>query len=321
MLGILVVLLSSVFFCFQNVIVRVLFTQHMVLGLGQTGGFVAPTLQNSFLLLAMRMVLVVPLMAGLATRLYPATWNDMRQLAQAEHRPRLLQALAGGVLMFLYLALLYVSVGLIPTGIALTLFFTYPVFTALFSWRVFGSRPSGFLWGIMGLVLLGSALTMPETPAIAGQPNWMGISFGIGSGVTYALYTVNAQKSFETLHPVPFTWISFATTLGLSAVSLLVWPRPDTSLAWAALWVGGLLSAIVTFAGHLLNNLGIRSIGATSAAMIGASNPALTVVLAWITIQETLNPVQILGVVIVTLSVALLSRARSQQRSVGGAGK
>jgi drug/metabolite transporter (DMT)-like permease len=36
--------------------------------------------------------------------------------------------------------------------------------------------------------------------------------------------------------------------------------------------IRGLLSAIATFVGHLLNNFGIRLIGATSASMIGASN-------------------------------------------------
>jgi drug/metabolite transporter (DMT)-like permease len=60
-----------------------------------------------------------------------------------------------------------------------------------------------------------------------------------------------------------------------------------------------------------MNNFGIRLIGATSASMIGASNPALTVILAWFTIQETLQGLQLLGVVLVTLSVALLSQERS----------
>jgi drug/metabolite transporter (DMT)-like permease len=73
------------------------------------------------------------------------------------------------------------------------------------------------------------------------------------------------------------------------------------------LWIGGFLSALVTFSGHLLNNFGIRLIGATTAAMIGVSNPALTVVLAWLMIQELLNGIQVVGVGIVTLSVALLS--------------
>lgn len=259
----------------------------------------------------MRMVLVVPLMALLAPKLYSSTWKDLGQLRNPEQRQLLWQSIAAGILMFLYLALLYVSIGLIPTGIALTLFFTYPVFTALFSWRWFGSRPTLMRWGIMAAVLLGSFLTMPHTATDTGSDRLIGIITGIVSGITYALYTVVAQKSFEKLHPVPFTWISFATTLVLSSICFLGWQMYAAPLPWLPLWIGGLLSAIVTFAGHLMNNFGIRLIGATTASMIGASNPALTVVLAWLTIQETLNGLQMLGVLIVTCSVALLSIERS----------
>lgn len=308
MAGFLIVLLSSIFFCFQNVIVRVLFTEQNVFGAFETGGFVTPTLQHSFLLMFMRMVLGVPLMAGLAVKLYPSTWRDIGRLRHPEHRMLLLQSVAGGVLMFLYLAQLYISVGLIPTGIALTLFFTYPVFTALLSWRWFGNRLTLSRWGIMAMVLLGSALTLPFTHAATNSNYLLGIVMGLASGITYAFYTVIAQKSFEKLHPVPFTWISFATTMVLSGLSLLFWRSNDPHLPWLALWIGGFLSALATFTGHLLNNFGIRLIGATQAAMIGASNPALTVVLAWLTIQETLNGLQIAGVSLVTFSVALLSR-------------
>jgi drug/metabolite transporter (DMT)-like permease len=307
-LGFFIVLLSSFCFCFQNVIVRVLFHEQTILGIYQTGGFVTPTLPNSFLLMFMRMLLVVPLMAVLASKLYPATWKEIAGLRQLEQRRLLLQAIAGGVLMFLYLALLYVSVGLIPTGIAMTLFFTYPVFTALISWRLFGDRPTPLRWSVMGFVFLGSALTLPHVNPATNSSSLVGIVMGLASGVTYALYTVNAQKSFEKLHPVPFTWISFATALVLSGLSLLLWGVHTAQLPWLALWIGGLSSAIVTFAGHLLNNFGIRLIGATSASMVGASNPALTVILAWFAIQETLNSLQIAGVLIVTLSIALLSR-------------
>ncbi|ASC71940.1 putative transporter [Halomicronema hongdechloris C2206] len=310
MLGVAIVLLSACFFCVQNVIVRVLFNQQVVLGIGVTGGFVPPTLENSFLLLVMRMVLVVPLMAGLAAGFYPATWKDIRQLGSSHQRRPLLQAIAGGGLMFLYLALLYVAIGLLPAGIALTLFFSYPVFTALFSWGVFGTRPSRYRWVIMGLILLGSYLTMPAASGGDSQ-SWLGVLFGLAAGVAYALYTVNAQKSFDVVHPFPFTWISFATTLALSTLSLSL-GRGNVSqvpaAAWGPLWIGGLLSALVTFAGHVLNNLGIRGIGATAAAMIGASNPALTVVLAWVAIQEAITPVQLSGVILVTASVAMLAR-------------
>ena len=132
----------------------------------------------------------------------------------------------------------------------------------------------------MVLIFLGSWLILPHQ-ASATVKSWLGVIFGLASGVTYALYTVVAQKSFEHFHPVPFTWISFASTLVLSAFSLLVWHGQMESLpAGRPCWIGGLLSAISTFAGHMLNNLGIRLVGATAAALLGAANPAFTALFA-----------------------------------------
>lgn len=308
MVGFLIVLLSSFFFCFHNVTVRVLFNEYPILGLIRTGGFVTPTLQNSFLLMFMRMLLVVPLMAFLAPKLYPSTWKDIGQLRNLEQRKLLLQSVGCGFLMFLYLALIYISIGTIPTGIAMTLFFTYPIFTALLSWRFFGDRPTLLRCSAIALVFLGSFLTIPHVSTTTNGNIFFGLSAGIASGITYAFYTIFAQKSFEKLHPVPFTWLSFATTLVLSGASLLVWNVHDAQLSSLPLWIGGLVSAIFTFAGHLMYNFGIRLIGATSASMVAASSPAVTAILAWLTIQETLSGLQIAGVMIVTLSVALLSR-------------
>ncbi|WP_287525332.1 hypothetical protein [Okeania sp. SIO2C2] len=56
----------------------------------QLNGFdITPTVQNSFLLMFMRMVLVVPLMASFATKLYPHTWQNIRELGNTESRPLL----------------------------------------------------------------------------------------------------------------------------------------------------------------------------------------------------------------------------------------
>jgi drug/metabolite transporter (DMT)-like permease len=308
LLGFVLVLLSSVFFCIQNVVVRILFAEQPLLGFGMAGGYLAPTLHNSFLLLLLRMLLAVPLMGLLATRLYPSIWSDLRKLLERSQRRPLLHALVGGILMFAYLALLYVSIGLIATAIALTLFFTFPIFTAVLSWRFFGQKPSAVRWSIMGAILVGSALTIPAEQWSGGGSLW-GVFLGIASGVAYALYTVNAQKSFDYLHPLTYTWVSFALTLLFSVIFLLVWPGENPpGLEWRPIWIGSLVSGIVTFAGHVLYNSGIKYIGATSAAMIGSANPALTVVLAWVTIRETLNAIQLFGVGIVTVSVSSLSR-------------
>lgn len=306
MIGYGLVLLAGICFTFQNLIVRVLFNQTDLFGVYSTGGFVDADLPNSFLLLFMRMAIGVPLMAILLPRMHPTTWSDIGALGKSDQLPQLKLALAGGLLMFLYLALLYVSIGQIAAGIALTLFFTFPVFTALFSWIWFRTPPSRFQWGIMILILLGSWLTLPHQDS-GTIGSWLGVLFGLASGVAYALYTVVAQKSFEQFHPVPFTWISFTTTLVLSILSLLVWHGQMSDLPWTALWIGGLFSAISTFAGHILNNLGIRIIGATAAAMLGSANPAFTTLFAWIALQENLARIQVAGVAVVVVSVAALS--------------
>ncbi len=313
MVGFLTVLLAAFCFCFQNVIVRVLFTQHRVLGLlpgagWVMGGYVTPTLPHAFLLLVMRMAVVVPVLAVLSPWIYPDMGKDLRRLGRPEWRSHLGLAIAAGSLMFLYLALLYIAIGLIPTGVALTLFFTYPVFTALFSWQLFGTAPTRLSWSVMGFVFFGSVLTMPALDTHTSASTHLGIGLGIASGLAYAGYIVLAQQSFKAVHPIPFTWLSFLVTLILSMTFLGLWRGELGDLPWCELWVGGILSALATASGHLLNNLGIRRIGATAAAIVGATNPAFTVVLAWLTIQETLSIIQIVGVSIVTLSVVLLSR-------------
>lgn len=307
MAGLLIVLVSAVFFCFQNVIVRILFTQQQLFGIWAVGGFVPPTLAHSLLLLLLRMLWVVPLMAVMANYFYGGTWREIHQLLAPKQRQTLWGAMGCGVLMFLYLVLLYIAISLIPTGIAITLFFTYPIFTALLAWRLFNDAPSAFRWTMISMTLIGTLLTVPYTYQGDGHNVGLGVATGIASGFAYAGYTVFAQKTLHHLHPVPFTWISFVMTLLLSALSLILWHPAEGSLPWFPLLFWSLLSALFTCAGHVLNNWGIHLIGASRAAIIGATNPALTAVLAGLTIQETLNGLQLLGVFVVTFSVALLN--------------
>jgi drug/metabolite transporter (DMT)-like permease len=60
------------------------------------------------------------------------------------------------------------------------------------------------------------------------------------------------------------------------------------------------LLGVLTLLGYLLNNFGIRKIGGSRAAIIGATIPALTVIFAGFIIQETLQLEQALGVLLVT---------------------
>ncbi len=309
---------SSFFFCIQNVVVRVMLSPQTLPSGAAIGGYLMPTLSASFLLLVLRMGLAVPLMGVISSRLYPPLWSalDFYNPDRPQRWAILRHSLLGGLLMFSYLACLYLSLGLIATGVAMTLFFTFPVFTALFSWYYFGQRPTPYRWLIMVLVMVGSGLTIPPESFLSLGVNGWGIGLGIAAGLTYALYTVNAQQAFHLIHPIPFTWLSFALTFLLSGAVVLLFPPPEmvnpSAIAWTPIAIGSLISGIVTFGGHALYNSGIPYIGATVAAMVGSLNPALTVLLAWGLIQETLAPLQLLGVILVTASVAALGLEPSQ---------
>ena len=214
------------------------------------------------------MVWVMPLMTVIAQRLYPQTWSEIRLLGQKNYRGILRSALGCGFLMFLYLVLLYISISLIPTGIAITLFFTYPVFTALIAWGILGEKPSALRWLVIGLILVGSVLSTPYSTDTLTLQTAIGVIMGIASGLSYAFYTVFAQQTLRHLHPVPFTWISFGSTLILSVFSLLIWQIKAANFFWSALIIGSLLSALFTFVGHLLTNWGIQLIGASRTAII-----------------------------------------------------
>jgi drug/metabolite transporter (DMT)-like permease len=306
MSGISIVLLAALCFCAQNVTVRILFNTSSVFGWEGVGGFVEPSLANSFLLLVLRMVWVVPVLSVVSLRLYPPLWNAIAQLRHPENRKIRGQAIAGGSLMFLYLALLYISIGLIPTGIALILFFLYPLFTLILTTVLGHQAPTRLQFGVMVMMLIGTALTLSPSSINAVPHQGIGMICGVAAGLAYSGYTLVGQQSFQQLHPIPFTWLSFAITLIFAALLLPFTLDLPPDIAWQGLWIGSLISALATLTGHVLQNMGIRQIGANQAALIGSSNPTLTLILAWVAIGEAFTPIQVLGVVIVTLGIITL---------------
>jgi drug/metabolite transporter (DMT)-like permease len=113
--------------------------------------------------------------------------------------------------------------------------------------------------------------------------------------------------------------MNFFTILILSLLSLLAPLPANLSVkvnpeVWPALIVSGLVLGAATLVGYLFNNFGIRLIGAARASIVGASGPAITAILAFLVIHETLQIKQILGMILVTLGVFALSFERLQKQ-------
>ncbi|MBD1904346.1 EamA family transporter [Funiculus sociatus GB2-A5] len=322
-LGLLLVLISTVALSIHNVVVQVVGRESNIFGAFLFGGFIKLNLGNSLLILWLRMIVVLPLMAIFATGLYPNVWRDIRKFLFDPNRRGLLTVVGSGFFLFLSQVLIYIAISQIGPGVAVTILFMYPLVTVPLAWLFFGDRPTLLRVGVMIAISVGVILAAFPKIFPAGGTGVPGISpVGVGtaavSGIAFALYLIFMQLGFKRLHPVPVSLIQFSTIFVLSSLSLML-PLPGNFAVQLipdrrfGLIIGGVVLGILTLVGYLLNNFGVRFLGAARASIVASSGPVLTAVLAFVIIpsaQNALQPISITGILLVTLGVFALSFER-----------
>lgn len=305
-LGVVLVLISSLMFSLQNIVVRVLLREQNIFGLFKVGGFITPSPGNSLFILLLRMILVAPIMAFVVAPLfYKNTWRDIKHLGQKSQFSRLVSVIVSGFFLFLSQFFIYIALGNISTGVATTIFFVYPTITILLSWLIFRDKPTFLLVLATVSIYIGGFLTIPSfTTGARGNVN-LGVITAILSGLAFAVYIVLIKVS--RMHPIPFTVVNFTTILFLSAIVLPFFGFQVKPTMWTSLLIGTLVLATTTLSGYLFTNMGVPIIGPALASVVSASGPALTTILAFLIIQEKLQLYQILGVVLVTVWVIGIS--------------
>lgn len=319
LVGIILLVLSTVASALYNVAIKVVFLPgSQIFGVFDVQRLISPTLGNSLLILMLRMLVVVPLMLVLAPILHSRVWEDLQYLSNSlrgnSTNPSAKRVLGlsilSGCFLFLSQVLIYLAIGQVPTGMAIALFFVYPVISALLSWFLFRDRLTLFSTGAIAAIGLGELLVLGgSTRTVMGNIP-VGSIAALASGTAFAFYLIFSRMCAAKLHPVSFTLINFATMLLLSVFGLILplptnWNLQLNSAYLLELVLCAFLLGVLTLLSYLLNNFGIRKMGASRSAIIGATIPALTVILAGFIIQETLQLEQALGVLLVTFGAAM----------------
>ena len=321
--GLILIVLSSLVSALYNITIKIIVQPSSeIFGVLGMQSLITPTLGNSMLILMLRMLVVVPLMFVLAPILHPRVWQDLENLIKSlRGKPSagrknakriLILSIVSGSFLFLSQILTYIAIGQIPTGMATSLLFIYPTISGLLSWFLFRDRPSMFRVGAMFLIGFGELLVLAASSGIGTGNIPGGSTAALGAGVAFAFYIIFTRICAAKLHPISFTAINFCTMLLLSFIGLIL-PLP---VSWglevnqANLFELILMSfalGVMTLVGYLLNNFGVRKLGATRAGVFGAIVPVLTVICAGLIIQEGLGIVQIIGVLLVTFGAAAFS--------------
>ncbi|NDJ22110.1 EamA family transporter [Nostoc sp. B(2019)] len=322
-IGLLLVVLSTVISSLYNVAIKIIFHEgSQIFGVVEVERLLSPSLGNILLILTLRFMVVVPLMVLLAPILHPRVWQDIQNLADsvrgnstpanATTQRILVMSVVSGCFLFVSQVLIYTAIGQVATGMAIALFFIYPIVSGLLGWFLFRDRPSALGASAIASICCGELLVLAGSLSTGMGNISLGSSAAIISGAAFAGYVILTRICADQLHPVTFTLINFATMLLLSFIclmlplpgewNLLVDPSKMLELVLSAFILG-----VLTLSGYLFNIFGTRNLGALQSPIIGASVPVLTVIFAGLIIQENLDIVQIMGVLLVTFGAAAFS--------------
>jgi drug/metabolite transporter (DMT)-like permease len=336
--GFFLVVLATAVSALYNITIRAIFLpRSQIFGAFDVQQLISPTLGNCLLILMLRMLVVVPLMLVLAPILHPRIWEDVKSLIRSLGRTQqrnitptatitkavFLLSIASGFFLFLSQVFIYLAIGQVKTGIAIALFFVYPIISGLLSWLLFSRQPkkepkSLFKFSAVICICFGELLVL--STSIGNTTISSGGIAALASGVTFAVYVILTRICAAKIHPVSFTLLNFTTMLVLCFMGLLI-PLPNdlgvqvnNAYNLMELVLSAFILGVLTLVGYLLNNIGIRKFGATRSALIGACVPAVTVIFAGVIIQESLQLIQIIGVLIVTLGAAAVSLDKIRNR-------
>jgi drug/metabolite transporter (DMT)-like permease len=311
--GLGLVLLSAVVMSLHYVVVGIIGNSGRLFGQQAIGGYLSlDTFSNSALLLWIRMLVVVPIMVGLSTYLYPPTLREVRAFSRSKDRRALWGVIGSGIFLFLSQVLLYIAIGQMGPGVAVATLFIYPVGSLVLGWLLFAEKLTFNRIGMILAILLGVILAIYPL-LMAQNPSMGGIIAGLASAITFTLYLISMQIGARKLHPIPVSLIQFATLFVLSSFSLIVLGIKEQPTNWTQLMIGGVILGVLTAGSYALNHFGIRAVGAARAAIIAASTPTLTALLAFFLVPgelTTLKLVQIVGILMVTLGGTAVSLER-----------
>lgn len=225
-----------------------------------------------------------------------------------------------GVLFALSSVFMFMAFDYMPTGLVSTMYFIYPVITALIMSLFFKERMT---WSrALSLVMALAGIAMLYVSDGDEQMSIWGVVLTFAAALVYALYIVITNKS--RIRTMPSSTLAFWSLVVGAAIFFV---RADFGMALQAVpsmkaWGLILLLAIVpTVVSCTSLVMSIRYVGSTVTSILGASEPVTAVVCGTLAFAEPLSWKVLCGVVVIIVAVLILvvgddlvARMRSKSR-------
>ena len=210
-----------------------------------------------------------------------------------------------GVLFAFSSVFMFMAFDYMPTGLVSTMYFVYPVITALIMTLLYGERMS---WGrAISLVLALVGIGMLYVSDGQEQMSIMGVILTFAAALVYALYIVITNRS--RIRKMPSAKLAF-WSLVVGAVIFFL--RADCGMSlqsvpsWESWGLILLLAIVPTVVSCTALVMSIRYVGSTVTSILGASEPVTAVLCGTLVFGEPMSWRIFFGIVIIIVAVIVL---------------
>ncbi|MGH3137174.1 MAG: DMT family transporter [Gaiellaceae bacterium] len=217
--------------------------------------------------------------------------------------------------------LYFVAIHNLPVGVALLIEFTAPLFVALFARFVYREHIRRRIWVAVILCIAGLAIVVEVWAGIAFST--VGVTAAVGGAFGLTAYLLMAERERRQRDPVSLSFYGFLFAAALWAVVQPVWEFPWDVLAdtvslqgnfsehSAPVWLlVGFVVVIGTMVTFSLLTGALRHVSATRASIVATLEPVMATVVAWLWLEETFGPTQLIGGAVVLGGIFLAQSAR-----------
>jgi drug/metabolite transporter (DMT)-like permease len=154
----------------------------------------------------------------------------------------------------------------------------------------------------LALALLGMVLTIgPE-----GRGGYLGVLLALSAALIYSIYIIAGDRVLKQVSPIAATTVIMmaAGVVYGGIVAIQGFKSPSAPVGWVAIAATALFSIIAIGAFMA----GIKRVGSTNAAVLSTVEPVVVVLLAALLLGEAVEPLRLVGGLLILLTVAFLAK-------------
>ena len=216
----------------------------------------------------------------------------------------------------LYIAtiiLIYESYRYIPTGIGVSLQYTFPLFTMVISALFF--RFHCTKQNVIAMILSLAGVMFLSNGSLSSDGALIGILLALGSALTYALYFLWMEhEKLAAMDATVFVTLKMCASTILLFVYVLMTNQLNFSMSIQS-FCGLSLSGVFTILASFCLTLAIRHIGSVHTSILGSIEPIVCAIAGVIFLEEKVNFKNTSGIAMVLAATILVTLSKQGRKA------